>query len=445
MGDTNTVFMYSIGVPNVFPLQTLFVDFNAYFASVEQQTRPELRGRAVGVVPVLAEGTCCIAASYEAKAFGIKTGTSIREARERCPGIVIVEARPPLYVEFHQRAVALVDTVAPVKQVMSIDEMECELTGRWRERERALGLALRIKSVLATQLGECMKVSIGIAPNTFLGKLASDLHKPDGLTVIEHGDIPHRLLDVPLSAYHGIGPRMLRRLQRHGITNTEQLYAAPREVLHTVWGGVVGSEMYDKLRGQPYEPRHSPPRSLGHSHVLPPELRTPAGALGVLNRLMQKAAMRLRKQQLYAKALSVHVRAHGPYDRDLSMRLQADEYARFHETQDTVFLLRTLDALWQRGPHRIARPKTVGLVLHELVPAAMHTASLFDAPVQTTASPQPARQPQRQAPEKLYEALDQLNLKYGKNTLYFANSHTTKDRAPMRIAFNRIPDVRTES
>jgi DNA polymerase-4 len=141
-------------------LRTLFVDFNAYFASVEQQLRPELRGLPVGVVPVMAETSSCIAASYEAKRFGIKTGTGVREARRLCPDIAIVQARPELYVQMHERAVALIDTIAPVRQVVSIDEMECELTGRWQCEERAVDLAKRIKHAVSSELGTCMRVSV---------------------------------------------------------------------------------------------------------------------------------------------------------------------------------------------------------------------------------------------------------------------------------------------
>ena len=88
------------------PLRYLFTDMNAYFASVEQQHRPELRGKPVAVAPVLAESTCCIAASYEAKAFGIKTGTMVRVARQLCPELCVVEARPKLYVETHHKIAA---------------------------------------------------------------------------------------------------------------------------------------------------------------------------------------------------------------------------------------------------------------------------------------------------------------------------------------------------
>src|SRR5271168_1308237 len=110
-------------------LRALFVDFNSYFSSVEQQEQPHLRGRPVAVVPVMTDSTCCIAASYEAKRFGIKTGTNVGEARKRCPGLVVVEARPSLYVEYHHRLIAVVDACVPVTQVRSIDEMSCTLRG----------------------------------------------------------------------------------------------------------------------------------------------------------------------------------------------------------------------------------------------------------------------------------------------------------------------------
>src|SRR6185312_6972897 len=107
----------------------LFVDLNSYFASVEQQVRPELRGRPVGVVPAMVDTTCCIAASYEAKAFGVRTGTIVADAKKMCPDIVLVEGRHELYTEFHHKVVEAVETCVPVTAVCSIDEMACRLMG----------------------------------------------------------------------------------------------------------------------------------------------------------------------------------------------------------------------------------------------------------------------------------------------------------------------------
>ena len=166
-------------------LKALYVDFNSYFASVEQQLRPELRGKPIAVLPVVAETTCCIAASYEAKAFGVKTGTKVSDARKLCPGIMLVEARPALYVEYSQQ-----------------------------RRENALALTQRIKRTIAEKIGSEIRCSIGIAPNTFLAKVASNMQKPDGCVVIEANELPDRLYPLKLRDLNGIGRRMEERLNR---------------------------------------------------------------------------------------------------------------------------------------------------------------------------------------------------------------------------------------
>ena len=413
-------------------LRVLLVDFNSYFASVEQQLNPAWRGRPVGVVPVMADSSSCIAASYEAKAFGVRSGTRVAEAKRLCPDIVLVLADHAKYVQVHQQAVAVVDRVVPVQQVLSIDEMACELSGRWRERERAVALAQQLKAALLREIGSCMRTSVGIAPNTLLAKLASNMHKPDGLTVIEQHEIPERLYGLPVSAINGIGPRMVRRLARCGITTMAQLYAAPRALLVSAWGGVAGADMYDKLRGQAYGPRATQTRSLGHSHVLPPELRHPEGALSVLCRLVQKAAMRLRQQGFYASRMGVQVRCAQRHTQG-----GGERWAEVGETQDTAFLLHTLHALWHSGLQQLAHPLSVGVQLHGLVPAAQHTPDLFDAAA-------PSAQAGRER-SRLLAAVDALNRTHGKNTVMFASAHAAREHAPMRIAFNRIPDLDSEA
>ncbi len=429
-----------------YDFRTFFVDFNSYFASVQQQIEPALRGKPVGIVPVMAETSCCIAASVEAKRWGVKTGTGVREARKLCPGIILVEAKHEVYVHYHHLAVAAVDRIVPVRQVMSIDEMECELPTRWRNREKACEIAAAVKKEILSTVGDQLHTSIGIGPNTLLGKLASDMQKPNGLVILELKDLPQALLHLKLQDITGIGHSMLGRLERGGIRSIAQLYAAPRDVLHTVWGGVAGDEMYDKLRGQWYAPRETVSRSLGHSHILPPDLRNPQGAFGVLNRLTQKAAMRLRKQGFYATAMSVSVRCDHRYRTEPG----GHRDTRFGETQDTQFFLHTLDALWRSGLCQLAHPKGVGMVLHGLVPAAMHTLSLFDeVPELAVGSVAPSSAQVQNAstvrdPRRLLAAMDAINKTQGKNALYFATAHHALNNAPMRIAFNRIPDIETE-
>jgi len=206
-------------------LRSLLVDFNSYFASVEQQVEPRLRGKPLGVVPMMADTTVCIAASIEAKKFGVKTGTKVGDAKKMCPGIEFVVARHELYIDFHHRAVAVVDSFAPVRAVLSIDEMDCELTGRWREPERAMKIARDVKAGLSSRIGECLRTSIGIGPNTFIAKTASDMVKPDGLVMIQKSELPDRLFELPVRALSGVGKQMEKRLAQFKIHTVRDLAA----------------------------------------------------------------------------------------------------------------------------------------------------------------------------------------------------------------------------
>src|ERR1700677_232168 len=151
-------------------LNWLFVDLNSYFASVEQQVRPELRGRPVGVVPMMADTTVCIAASYEAKAFGVRTGTIVADAKRMCPEIVLVEGRHEIYTEYHHRVVEAVESCVPVTSVCSIDEMACRLIGRERPLLNAIDLGMRVKRTIRERVGECLRSSVGLATNRYLAK-----------------------------------------------------------------------------------------------------------------------------------------------------------------------------------------------------------------------------------------------------------------------------------
>jgi len=134
-------------------LRWLYVDFNSYFASVEQQLRPELRGKPIAVVAVETDSTCAIAASYEAKAFGVKTGTMIHEAKRLCPGLICMLARHECYVEFHNRLIEEVERHIPVTAVCSIDEMACRLMDNEISVERSSEIAQSIKSGIAKNIG----------------------------------------------------------------------------------------------------------------------------------------------------------------------------------------------------------------------------------------------------------------------------------------------------
>jgi DNA polymerase-4 len=403
-------------------LRCLVVDFNSYFASVEQEMDPSLRGKPVAVVPMLADSTCCIAASYEAKAFGVKTGTRVGDAKVMCPGIRLVEARHERYVEFHHRLVEAVESCIHVDEVMSIDEMACALPRNWRTRTKALEVAQEIKRSIARKVGPRLRCSIGIAPNRFLAKTASDMQKPDGLVLLDEDDLPQRLYNLELRDLCGIGPNMEVRLHRAGIRTVRQLCAAGREELRRVWGGVQGERFYEMLRGEDVHVEPTRHTTIGHSHVLPPDQRSPEQALAVLHRLLQKAATRLRKMEYYAGGLHLALKYpdQGRWSADM----------RFQETQDTLHLVRVLGALWQRRPDPERKVLAVGVTLFRLLSAGNVTPSLFE---------------RAERLDRLGHLVDSINRQFGKNSVFLGGSMEALDAAPMRIAFHHIPDLETES
>lgn len=399
-------------------LRALYVDFNSYFASVEQQLRPELRGKPVAVLPVLADTTCCIAASYEAKRFGIKTGTLVKEARQCCPDLILVESRPALYIEMHHQLIAAVESCLHIAQVRSIDEMWCKLSGRDQQRDHAIALAQQIKHTIYRQVGEAMHCSIGIAPNRFLAKTASNMQKPDGLTVITQEELPNCLYRLELRDLNGIGRAMEARLRSCGIHSVENLCHASKNNLRFVWRGIEGERMHARLRGENLPELESQRSSVGHSHVLPPTLRNVEAAYAVLHRLTQKACMRMRSYHCVAGRLHLSVKFTNGWCWQHDTRLDP--------TADTRAILAGLEHLWKDFPKKKRQiPLAVSITLTDFIDADARTPSLFES---------------HEQPDKLNAVIDSLNVRFGKNKLYFGGAHLAPNQAPMRIAFTHIPD-----
>lgn len=312
---------------------------------------------------------------------------------------------------------------------MSIDEMVCKLTGSQQQRGNALMLAERIKQAIRQRAGDYIRSSIGIAPNIFLAKVASDMQKPDGCVVIEQHELPEKLYTLQLRDLYGIGRRMQQRLNDADIFTVPQLYAANRQQLRSAWGSIEGERLYDKLRGRELHEIKRPRHSLGHSHVLPPVSRTPQAALAILHRLLQKACMRLRSYELYASSIHIKVKF-------LDHPSWVGESA-CSPTDDTLQLVHALEQLWQRYPASQAAPYNVGVSLGGLTPPCERALDLFQ--------PAAVSQLNSKLPTALSRTLDKLNMRYGKNTVYFGGAHNALNNAPLRIAFNHIPDLQGES
>lgn len=392
----------------------LFLDLNSYFASVEQELRPELRGKPIAVVPLMADTTFCIAASYEAKAFGVKTGTRVGDAKKMCPGLICVQARHDEYVKYHHAIVEAVESCVPVHAVVSIDEMASKLTGSQQNVEKAVKLAQNIKQTIRNKVGSTLRCSIGLATNRFLAKVGSDMQKPDGLTVIEQKDLPDILFTLKTIDFPGIGRQMEKRLQQYEIFTAKDLLSRSENDLRKVWGGIVGERYYHLLRGEDVEGLETHRRTVGHSHVLPPKERTKDGAFGVAQKLLHKAAVRLRRMEYWCSSLALYMK--------FMNRAKWETHVNFVEAQDTLTLLEALQKLWTEFPTG-GKPLAVGVTLYNLVPDQLHNFGIFDEDKRTG----------------LAKAMDKLNAKYGKAAVHFGGM--TGRAAPTRIAFTSIPEL----
>jgi DNA polymerase-4 len=407
-------------------LKHLFIDLNSFFASVEQHVAPRLRGKPVAVAPISAPTGCCIAASYEAKARGVKTGTSVGDARRLCPDITIVHARPRLYVLMHHRILKAVDTVLPVHKVRSIDEMDCLLDATQRTPERAEQVAHAVKQAIYKHCGPTMRCSVGVAPNQVLAKLGTDLMKPDGLVILRPEDLPGKIAHLSPQELSGIGPRMMHRLHRAGIDTIAQLCERDAKELRRLWGGVVGERWWHWLRGEEtFEP---PTRkgTVGHQHVLAPELRTTESARAVAYRLALKAAARLRHEGFAARklALGLSFADNHAYGNPWGGTAWGRWAALGQGCVDTPTMLDALDTLWARVPP--GKPVLVSVTLLDLVYPRSQTLPLFE---------------HERRREGLSRAMDKVNQKFGANTLYTANMHGVRDHATGGIAFASVPDL----
>lgn len=402
------------------PLRWLYVDLNSYFASVEQQVEPRLRGRPVIVAPVMTDSTSAIAASYEAKAFGIRTGTPIWQARRRCPDLVVVPARHALYVDYHQRIFAEVERHLPVTRICSIDEAACRLADNENSPARARALAGLIKQGIVRNVGAELRCSIGVAPTRLLAKMASDMRKPDGLTLLTEQDLPQRLHALALDDIPGVGGRMKQRLLRANIHSIEQLLALGPTRCARVWGGAPGARLWAQLMGIDHGDPVTHTRSIGHSHVLAPADRLPEPARLTCRRLLLKAASRARAKGFAAREISLSIRWE---DRS---KWRARE--RLAPSQDSTQLIGLLDRLWSQAPvSAVRRPRAVGVTLSGLEAASSAQGDLFAPPGAKLA---------------LWQAVDAINQRFGRNTATLgALTGGRADRIGAVIAFNRIPTI----
>lgn len=408
-------------------VEQLYLDFDGFFASVEQQARPALRGRAVGVVPFAGTNhTCVIACSKEAKARGVKNVMNVEDALALCPDIILVPQSPDLYRRAHNALLSEIAATIPIEAVKSIDELTCRLTEA--DRANPQDLSHKIKRRLARHIGPHITCSIGMAANRQLAKIAGKMDKPDGTTIWRPQDMPGPLLPLSFDDIPGIGKNMRKRLCLAGIGDMPSLLATEPKQLRKIWRNVTGERLWYALHGYDVKAGGSSRGMFGHGRVLPPEFRTLKDAYECSRLLLVKAARRMRRGGFYAARLTLWLSFRVDLQRDrgwsgsLTMPIVHDDQA----------CLAALQRLW--GDARAALPQSVsivrlGVTLMELSPADERQLDMLLDDDRL-----------RLKWERITAATDRLNMKYGRTVVSLGPwTPPPGGYAGGKISYTRIP------
>ncbi len=282
----------------------LHMDMNSFFASVEQQVDPSLRCKPVVVLAYMSPKGVVLASSVEAKRdFGIKTGMTYKEAQERCPHVIARTGRTKTYRLYSQAFMKLLHQYSPLVEQYSIDEAFVNIDWSARSVDEAIALAHLLKHRLRTEIGEWLRASVGIAPTRFLAKLAGDSMKPDGLVVLTPQDLPNWYVGREVESAWGIGPAIGKKLRGVGIYTLDQLYDADAVELFRLFGK-SGYGLWLKMHGREYEEletdRITDQKSISAQYSLPFKTTKPDELASTLMKMCERVGRRLRRQNKMA-------------------------------------------------------------------------------------------------------------------------------------------------
>lgn len=374
----------------------MHVDMDAFYASVEQMDHEEYRGRPVIVAGLAGRGvvsTC----SYEARRFGVRSAMSTAKARRLCPQGIFVEGNFRRYAEVSEEIFAIFARYSPVVEPLSIDEAFLDLSGMERLMESPWQYAVRLKEEIRTGTG--LVASAGIAPNKFLAKLASDLEKPDGLTVIEADRVQQVLDPLPVQKIWGVGKKSGRILAAMGIVTIGQLRRADYRQLEKRLGQSMARQLYHLSRGvddRPVAPRE-PAKSIGNEITFAEDIQGAEAAEKALLELSVRVGRRLRQAGLRAKTVHIKVRRY-----DFTTCTRQKQLAEMSGFDNDIYqaareLFRALGLFYGI---RLLGVSVSGFDVHEEL-------SLFAA--------------DNEKKERLYHAIDSINERFGSLGITRAN------------------------
>lgn len=394
----------------------IFVDLNSCFATIEQQARPMLRGRPVAITNRLTPNSAIIAASYEAKALGVKVGMRRIEATAICPNIIFAETEPSKYIFVHEKLKRIMQDYSSDVVMKSIDEGVINLAAAPphiinRDRRE---IGMEIKERLLTEVGDWMRCNIGIASNRFLAKLAGELHKPNGLDEITPENQREIFATLKLTDLPGINVRMEKRLNAVNIfTPLEFLDASEETLVKLVCKSIDGTKWYKRLRGIEVDDYCSDIKSIGRQYVMESRNLTRRETEARILHLAEDVGYRLRSKDLYARGIYVWIYGYDDlyYHRSTVTKSAINTDADICETAMKLFAELPSPA------------RTIGITLYKLQDQPDAQVSLW--------------QEQKNRKESLCIASDAINLRFGSRTIHSADSHGT-EHVKTKIPFGSV-------
>jgi len=401
------------------PSTILHIDLNSCFATIEQQANPHLRGKPVVVAAYNSPAGCILAASIEAKKLGIKTGFRVKEGRLLCPNLIVLSSDPWKYRHVHLKLRSLLSSYIDIVTPKSIDEFVLDL----EKSPIALRLGMiktaeEIKKRIKEEIGEWLVVSIGIAPNRFLAKTASNLDKPDGLREINKENFKEVYRNLKLTDLCGIKIANTARLNNIGIYTVLDFYQAASWQLKGAFQSVCAYYWYLRLRGWEVDEIDFTRKSFGNSYALPKPVMTPEEIGPILQRLVEKTGERMRISGF--KAFGIHL---GLLYRDYSfwhhgLKLKT---ALFDSREIYKALFKILLSCPYRKPLR-----QIAESVFNLEPLGQSQLELFSDTLKK---------------ENLTKAIDKVNDKWGDFVITPARMLGAKKQVLDRISFGGVKEL----
>lgn len=394
----------------------LHVDMDAFFASIAQLDHPELRGK-----PVLTGGTgpraVVTTASYEARPYGCRSAMPMAVARRLCPQAIVVKVPGARIRELSGRMFEVLEGYTPLVQPVSVDEAFLDVTGSARLFGEAVAIARELKRRIREATGG-LTASVGVSFNKFLAKLASDMDKPDGLTVIGPGDVDRVLPPLPIERLWGVGPATAKRFASMGVATFGDLRKLTREQLARRFGEESADHYWRLCRGiddRPVVPDRQA-KSIGHEQTFGQDLDDPQAVREVLLSQVEQVGRRLRKHGLLARGIGLKIRFGEFQTISRSATLET-------ATDVTDDLWRAAAAVYDKWVREAFRP--VRLI-------GVHADRLTQAPQQMDLF----AQPQREKLRRLDSALDRIAERFGPDVIRRAAAD--EDPKPRR---RTLPDA----